>query len=218
MAEEVERGLKNLAGENQAPEAVARVTLTRGVGKRGYSPVGADRATLAISLHEPPPPAAEFPPQWKLVSSSIRVSAGDKLSRYKTLNKLPNILARMEAEEQEADEALLLNTRGEVTEGSSSNLFWVEKGVVFTTPLEAGLLPGVTRKTVLEICEKLRISRKERSIFPEELNQMEGVFLTVTTRGVVEVMMFEIHTLSRSPLVRKIAEGYQELVEKECRV
>jgi branched-subunit amino acid aminotransferase/4-amino-4-deoxychorismate lyase len=151
---------------------MARMTLTRGEGKRGYSPVGAEQPLLAISLHEPPVGASELPPQWKLVCSSIRVPAGDRLARYKTLNKLPNILARMEADEQEADEALILNTRGEVTEGSASNLFWVEKGVIFT----------------------------------------------ITTLGVVEVVMFEIHTLARSPLVRKLAEAYRALVEKECGV
>ena len=98
--------LRNIAGtliqQNVMPDCVLRLTLTRGSGARGYSPKGADAPTLAITLHPlPPPPAAV-----KLATSSFCIAAGDALAGFKTANKLAQVLARAEAGERGADEAL----------------------------------------------------------------------------------------------------------------
>ena len=106
--------LRGLAGElidqNNMPEALLRVTLSRGVGNRGYSPRGAGHPSLLMSLHSAPVFDFEKPPRWRLATSSFRLPANEPLAQFKTCNKLPQILARAQADEAGADEALLLNT------------------------------------------------------------------------------------------------------------
>src|SRR6185503_10796529 len=116
-----------LIQRNGHPEAVLRVVLSRGAGPRGYSLKGAERPMLVMSLHPIQPLDPPKPPCWRLTTSSLRIACGDPLAHFKTCNKLPQILARAEAEAAGADEALLLNSEGEVAEAASSNLFWIER-------------------------------------------------------------------------------------------
>src|SRR5437899_6512090 len=126
-----ERELRSFADQlihrNQCTESLLRITLSRGAGVRGYSPKGADHPTVAMSLHATPDITAGHPPQWRLTVASPRLAAKEALAQYKTCNKLPQILARAEADANGADEAVLLNTDGFVVEGASSNLFWIEE-------------------------------------------------------------------------------------------
>src|ERR1019366_3424673 len=112
-AKEIQKFAGDLVEKNNVPEAVLRVTLTRGPGTRGYSTKGADKPTLAMTLAPLPPQNGEEPLLWSLVTSSYRIPASDALSSFKTTSKILNVLARAEAEEKGADEALLLNTNGE---------------------------------------------------------------------------------------------------------
>ena len=113
-AEEMRRFCLDLISRNALPEALLRVNISRGIGLRGYSPEGAVRPTVVLSLHPAPVIDLEHPPCWRLVTSSLRLPAGSPLAQSKTANKLPQILARAEAEAAGAEEALLLNTLGEV--------------------------------------------------------------------------------------------------------
>jgi aminodeoxychorismate lyase len=214
-AEELRRFATELVTQNHMPDAVLRLTLSRGVGVRGYSPRGADQPSLVMTLHPMPVIDANDPQCWKLVTSSFRVPANEKLSTFKTCNKLPQILARAEAESRAADEALLLNTDDEVAEAASSNLFWIANDTVCTTPLASGILAGVTRGVVFEICEQLGIRFAEITIKPDALWLAQGVFLSLSTLGIVEVVKFDDHDLNRSPLVERIRRAYDELVREE---
>jgi branched-subunit amino acid aminotransferase/4-amino-4-deoxychorismate lyase len=97
----------------------------------------------------------------------------------------------MEAATNGEDEALMLNTEGEVAEAASSNLFWIDKEIVCTPPLTSGIRPGVTRAVVLEICQRLALPARERRIFPDAFRQAEGVFLTLSSLGVVEAVRLD---------------------------
>ena len=90
-----------------------------------------------------------MPPDGNLITSSFRIPAGDPLAAFKTTSKILHVLARAEAVERGADEALLLNTNGEVAETAGGNLFWVHDDTICTVPAECGVLPGVTRAAVL---------------------------------------------------------------------
>ncbi len=211
-AVEIEAAMQRLIEENEISDGVIRMTLSRGVGVRGYSPRGADKPTLVIAIH----PFEGGPPEsWKLVLSSYRVAANDPVAMHKTCSKVHNILARAEAEARHAHEALILTTEGNVAEASSSNLFWITNGAVQTTPVKTGILPGVTRDFVIELCRAQKIGIREEDVTPEELYQAEGVFLTLSTLGIVEVATFENHTLARSELASRLIKAYGERVARE---
>lgn len=208
--------LRDFAGQlitlNRMTEAVLRLTLSRGIGPRGYSTRGADHPVLVMTLHPAPVIDPLHPPQWRLITASVRLPAGEALAQFKTCNKLPQILARAEADEAGADEALLLNTDGFVAEAATSNLFWIADGAVCTPPLIAGALAGVTRGVVLGICAELGVKTRELSVGPEELRRAEGVFLTLSTLGVVEAVALDGRELARSPLVETIRAAHEAKV------
>ena len=207
--------LDELVTENRLPQAIVRLTLTRGIGPRGYSPVGADQPSLVMSLHPAPVVDLRQPPRWRLVTASPRLVPNDPLAAYKTCNKLSQILARAEAEAAHAQEALLLNTDGQVVEAASSNLFWIENGTVFTPPLASGILPGVTRGVVLELSQRFGLPAKPGQITPNQLRQAEGVFLSLSTLGIAEAIALDGHSLAQSPLTAKLQAGYAELLRAE---
>jgi len=205
-----------LIERNRMPDALLRLTLSRGVGVRGYSAKGAERPVVVMSLHAAQAIDLANRPRWKLATSSVRVPADDLIALHKTCNKLPQIMARMEAEAQGADEALLLNTDGEVAEAASSNLFWCEGGAVCTTPLATGILAGVTRAVVIELCRTLEMPVREKRIKPDELRKADGVFLTMSSLGIVEIASLDGRTLARSANTEKIRQAYEQTLLKEC--
>jgi len=206
-----------LVAKNKIPNSLLRLSLSRGAGVRGYSPKGAEHPTLVMSLHPAPALDPKNPPRWRLITSSFRLPSGEPLAQFKTCNKLPQILARAEADAAGADEALLLNTDGHVVEASSSNLFWIERDTVCTPPLASGILPGVTRAVVLEICKSLGLATCEADISTKKLRRAPGVFLSLSSWGVVEALSLDGVVLKQSPLVEKIRLGYWDLVRAETR-
>lgn len=198
-----------LLTRNAMTEANLRLVLSRGVGPRGYSPKGADSPTLVMTLHPAPAVSPEKPMRWELITSSFRIPAGDRLATFKTANKLAQVLARAEAEERGADEALLLNTDGRFAEAASSNLFWIENGVVCTTPLAEGLLAGVTRAFVLELAGQLGLPTAERSCRLWQLQQAEGVFLTTSSLEIVPAIALDGVPLRESPLTKHLHLAYR---------
>jgi branched-chain amino acid aminotransferase len=209
-APELRAQASELVRMNWMPEALLRITLSRGVGPRGYSPRGADSPTLVMSLHAAPDANGEPIPEWRAITASFRLPANERLAQFKTCNKLTQIMARAEAEAAGADEALLLNTDGNVVEAASSNLFWVGDATVCTPPLASGILAGVTRIVVLEICERIGLPTREANITPRELTAIEGVFLSMSSWGIVEVVSLDGQPLRRSPLVGRLREAYAE--------
>jgi aminodeoxychorismate lyase len=203
-----------LVQENGMPDCLLRLTLSRGIGAAGYSPANACEPTLAIALRPVPKSDDAHPPQWKLVSSSFRVVAADPLGRFKTCNKLPQILARAEADEAGADEALLLNTNGYVAEGTSSNVFWIKGGAIYTPPVAAGILPGVTRSVVFELAAKLGVAIREKNIRFKDLGRMDGVFLSLTSWGIVEATSLDEKRFKRSELTQRLRDAYDEVVNR----
>ena len=105
-----------LIERNGMPESLLRVTLSRGVGLRGYSPKGADSPALVMTLHPAPDADGQPVPRWRVMTASFRLPANEPLAQFKTCNKLPQILARAEADAAGADESLLLNTLGDVAD------------------------------------------------------------------------------------------------------
>jgi len=214
-AAQLRKSLERLLQENSMADALLRLTLSRGTGLRGYSPKGADKPLAIMSLHPAVALNSSQPFQWQLITSSFRLPANEPLAQFKTCNKLPQILARAEAEAANADEAVLLNTNGHVVEAASSNLFWVEHGNVCTPPLNSGILAGVTRSIVIEQCCKLNLPTRETNLKPDQLPATDGVFLSLSSLGIAEAISFDGHPLPCSPVTARIYAAYLELLRSE---
>jgi len=212
---ELQQCAGQLIEKNQMPDSILRVMLTRGPGERGYTPKGSDTPVVVMTLHPAAPLDPNSPPQWSLATSSFRIPASDPLASFKTTNKLVSIMARAEAEEKGADEALITNTNGEVAETAGANLFWVYHDKICTTPTGRGVLPGITRAVVLEICQVLALPTNKRVIKPEALRNAEGIFLTQSALGVVTISSLDGETVPQSPLVEQIHCAYCEMLAKE---
>src|SRR5581483_10762689 len=131
---------------------------------------------------------------------------------FKTANKLPQIRARSEADAAGADEALLLNTDGVVVEGTSCNLFWLDRDTLSTPPATSGILPGVTRAAVLEIAGLLRLKTKETALRPEELRQATGIFLSLSSLGLIEAQSLDGREVKPSAMLKELRDVYLEMV------
>jgi len=107
------------------------------------------------------------------------------LPGHKTLSYLDNLLAKREVEAKGAQEGLFLDTEGYLSEGSTSNIFLLRKGGLVTPSLDSGILPGVTRRVVLEICSSLNMRVEERRTDLSELLWAEEAFLT---NSLMEIM------------------------------
>jgi aminodeoxychorismate lyase len=201
-----------LIERNRMPECILRLSISRGITARGYSPRNAIRPAFVMTLHPAPVIDAKMP-RWRVITASLRLPANDPLTSFKTANKLSQVLARAEADAAGAHEAILLNTDGRLAEGTTSNLFWIKAGTIFTPALPDGALPGVTRGVVLDLCVKMRIKGKEKKAGPGELRQADGAFLTMTSMGIVEIESLDGRKLGRSPLARKLWAAYRHLLQ-----
>jgi branched-chain amino acid aminotransferase len=140
------KAIRDLLAANALRDAALRLTLTRGPGPRGLLPAAQSSPTLLLT-------AASLPEAGEallLHTSRIRRDEDSPLSAIKSLNYLPNVLARLEAAEHGADDALLLNRAGRVAETSAANLFVLLHGAWVTPPVSEGALPGIRRAFLLE--------------------------------------------------------------------
>jgi aminodeoxychorismate lyase len=205
-----------LIEKNSLPESVLRVMLTRGPGERGYTPsLTDDKPMLALTLYPLPAACHDETLQWSMVTSKFHIPAHDPISGFKTTNKLLNVLARVDAHERGADEALLLNTNGEVAESAGGNVFWIYQNRVCTVPSGRGVLPGITRAVILEICQSLGLETNKRVVKPQQLQKSEGIFVTQSILGIVPIVAFDGQPIPPSPLVDQISSAYQEILARE---
>ncbi len=215
--EEMFRAAQELIARNGLTDAVLRLQVSRGVGPRGYAPTGEENPLIVMTLHPAPVRRALAAVRWKLTVCSARVAANDPLAGHKSCSRLLQVLAASEARARQADEALLVNTDGHVTEGSTSNVFWIEGVAVCTPPFSTGALPGVTRGVIREICDSIGLPWREKNIRPDQLKETDGVFLSLSTRGVVEAESIDGQALHGSPVTERLREKLEELITRECR-
>ena len=174
---------------NGLKDAYIRLVVTRGVGDLGLDmrkcKHGATLFIIAdrIELY----PEEYYEKGLTLITSTIRQKGLDQVTPgVKSLNYLANILARAEASAAGAQEAILLNATGHVSECSGDNIFFIKDGKIFTPPTSAGILAGVTRQVVMELAEK-RLGNKviERNFPRYELYSADEVFMTGTGAEVI---------------------------------
>ncbi|MFH1651238.1 MAG: aminotransferase class IV [Chloroflexota bacterium] len=207
---------------NNLTEARVRLTVSR--GEMADFPGGeatAPTVLVTARLYIPLPPEVYARGYTALLSASTRC-AHSPLSGLKSANYLASVLARKEAEAADCPEALLLNERGTIAEGSASNVFFVKDGGLVTPPLESGILPGITREVAMELAQNAGIEIVEREISPAELDSFEEAFLT---NSVMEIMplvgvqdkgkLITIGSGKPEEVTRKLTAAYKALVAKE---
>lgn len=184
--------LTEAAGElirrNRVDEGILRLQITRGTGARGYSPQGAGSPTAFLSTHSLPGGDSKEPPRWRVITAEVSVWSRSPLNRVKSTSKALHVLARAEAGRRGVDEALLLNERGEVVEASGANLLWISDGCLLTPPRYCGALPGITRREIMRLAKEQGLSVAESECHPAPLSMAQGVLLTNSAWGPVEVV------------------------------
>ena len=133
----------------------------------------------------------------------------------KSIALLPNILARQKAAEVGAREAMLIDG-DRVTEGSTTNIFIVKKGVLITHPATTNILNGVTRLAILALAEKLQIKIEERVFTAKEAASADEVFISSTTAGVLPVSQLDDKKIGVGKISLKLYAAYQDYVGAQC--
>jgi len=192
ILEEIRRAAAEFAARSgMRDEVYVRLQITRGGGPIGLDPALADRSdfVLLVRKNQNLTPAQ--------LDGGLRLSLARDLHRndrrtldpaWKTGNYLNNLLCLREAKSRGADEVVITNLAGEITEAAVSNIYFVRDGVVFTPGLESGLLGGITRRLLIErIAPEAGVELRETVLRPPDIARMQECFLSSTTRDVVPV-------------------------------
>lgn len=202
--------------EEKMENAYIRLIISRGEGDLGLDPRKCKTPTTVIIVDEIQLYPKEFYEEGlSLIISSYRRPSADILSpRIKTLNYLNNILAKIEANFANVQEAVMLNQNGYITECTADNIFIVKNEVVITPPPFVGILEGITRKSVLEMCQELNIAAKEEIIDVKDLLTADEVFITGTGAEIVPVKQINNISLHIGKITKKLINYFPEFVKK----
>jgi len=217
--EEIETAIQALIHAFDSPDGYIRLVLTRGTGGLGLDPARCERPNLLMIGDETElVDAAQRNAGISLKTASVRRPGADVLDpRIKSLNYLNNILAKIEARQAGADEALLLNDRGNVVEGSAENLFIARGGRLLTPPVSDGSLDGITRGVVMEICEQEGIPAEACSLALYDLYTADECFLCGTGAELLPVKAVDGRWLDKTPgpLTRQVEQAFRQRVAME---
>ena len=204
--------------ERAGQDAAVRLTVTRGTVAGLAPPVDARSVTVVLVAL----PVPHFAPEIYRSGLTAHVASGRRnefamTAGMKTLAYTDSVMALLEARRHGADEALLLDTAGHVSEGSTSNVFIVQGGAVLTPPTSCGALPGITRAVVLELLAERGVPVLERPIPALELATADEVFLTSSLRGIAPIAAIDGRTLGApGPIARDMMDAYAARVLQEC--
>jgi D-alanine transaminase len=207
-----------LINKNKIEDAVIYLQITRGVAPRLHQfPSKNTKPSIIMTVSNYNQPNKEF-----LENGARAITAPDlrwKLRNYKTISLLPNTLAKQEAFEKNAEEAILYEEDGKVTEGSSTNVFMVdENGCIFTHPADSNILGGITRKGVLQVALEGGIKIKEEAFSIESLKSASEVFITSTTKHVLPITSINEIKVGDGyvgKVTKNIMELYSKYIDKQ---
>jgi branched-chain amino acid aminotransferase len=201
---------------NKINDGYIRLVVTRGAGTLGLDPNRCSNPQViiiadAISLY----PKELYEKGLEIVTVSVQRTHPAALNpRVKSLNYLNNILAKIEGLQAGCIEALMLNHKGEVAECTGDNIFLVRAGVLFTPPLDAGILAGVTRDAVIELARGAGIEVRQIALTKHDVYIADECFLTGTAAEVVPVVKVDSRTIGSGkpgPITRDLEKRFREL-------
>ncbi|REE69481.1 branched chain amino acid aminotransferase [Paenibacillus taihuensis] len=216
--DEMEQALIETIRKNALRDGYIRLVVSRGPGNLGLDPKRCPKAWVIIIVEQ----LAIYPEEAYrdgLVSVSVsqRRNIPDALNpKIKSLNYLNNILVKIQANLAGVGEAIMLNSQGYVAEGSSDNIFIIKRGVVYTPPCYVGALEGITRATIIELCEKLGYSLKEEPFTLHDVYVADEVFFTGTAAEVIAVREVDGRTIGggkAGPITTHLLGEFRKTVE-----
>lgn len=202
---------------NDLKSAYVRVTVSRGKGPIGLDPALCPRPTFVVIAEE----FRAYPEKYysegvKFIIAKTRRNLIEALNpKIKSLNFLNNILAKIEAKERGAYEALMLNAEGFLSEGTISNIFFVKDNILCTPAVAAGVLDGITRELALELAKGIGMQVREGYFLPEDLFSASEVFFTNTTSEVMPVSQVEDVKYHVGEVAKRLRRLYRERVQKQ---
>jgi branched-chain amino acid aminotransferase len=204
--------------KNKLRNGYIRLVVTRGVGTLGLSPKSCKRPSVIIIAGS----IRLYPPEFyakglNIITVPTTRNLHSALNpAIKSLNYLNNILAKIEANNGGCEEAVMLNAEGFVAECTGDNLFIVKNGALFTPPLSAGALYGITRQTVIELAQEAGLKVSEPNLTRYDLFNADECFLTGTGAELIPVVKIDGRVIgSGKPgaLTRRLVADYRALTK-----
>jgi branched-chain amino acid aminotransferase len=204
---------------NRLADAYIRITVSRGKGPIGLDPALCGEPTLIIFAEQfVPYPESLYKEGVKLVVVGTRRNLASAIDpKIKSLNFLNNILAKIEAKERGAYEAIMLNAEGFIAEGTVSNIFFVIDGTLCTPSAEAGILDGITRELVIDLAYREGIDVREGKFTVEDLFGATEVFFTNTTSEVMPVSLVGERNYRVGDITKRLHTRFRDYVRQYVR-
>ena len=217
-ADGLTQAVVDLLAASPLSEGYLRIIVTRGVGVLGINPATCHNPSVIIIADQLQMVSDTQRAQGvRAIIASTRRLTPDRLdSRIKSLNYLNAILARMEANYAGVEEAILLNDRGCVAEGTADNLFIVSDGVLLTPPATEGALAGITRQTVLELAAANGIPAREAVLTPYDLYNADECFLTGTGAKLIPVRNIDGRNIGTCPgaIYQQLSAAFADFIRQ----
>ncbi len=196
-------------------ESYIRIIVTRGVGDIDIDPSSCEDPSVIIFVTPPHIyPQVNYDNGINVALVSVKRNSREALNPgIKTGNYLNNVLAKVEANKFKAEDALMLNGWGHLTECTTSNFFFVQAGRVMTPSEECGILSGITRLTVIQLAKENGILIEEGKWPAEILQKADEAFITGTIKKVIPVTRIDGHPLgdgTPGPVTKKLMRLYGE--------
>ena len=208
--EELTEATNELISANNVQHGRIRITLTGGEAPLGSEKGSNPQTTLVIASMELP----QRPPLAKVITVDWTRNERSALTQVKSTSYGENVVALSAAKAAGAQEAIFANTKGELCEGTGSNIFLIRGGQIHTPALSSGCLAGVTRGLVLECCERLGFSVDESPLPLNSLFNADEAFLTSTYREIQPIAQVNDHSMPIAPgvITTRLQAAFQELV------
>lgn len=215
-AEAMTTAVRETVAANEIDDGYVRLVVTRGAGTLGLDiRKTANPQVIIIADTITLYPQEIYEQGMKLVTASTIRNHPQALSpRIKSLNYLNNILAKIEGTDTGSVEALMLNHKGEVAECTGDNIFIVKDGDISTPPIDAGILEGVTRDTVIRLARDNGLTVRETTLTRHDVYVADECFLTGTAAEVIAVVSLDGRQIGEGkpgPVSRKLSSVYREL-------
>lgn len=218
--EEMLEAMAETIRRNEMRDGYIRLVVSRGVGNLGLDPRRCVKPSVIIIVEQLALYSKDaYLNGLKAVSVAQRRNIPDALNpKIKSLNYLNNILVKIQSNFAGADEAIMMNAQGYVTEGSGDNIFIIKNGVITTPPCYLGALEGITRQAIIELCAKLDIPLKEEPFSMHDVYIADEVFFTGTAAEVIAAREIDGRIIGEGqagPITLQLLDEFRKIVDQD---